>query len=82
MPAEEPGLVAELMLKSWPQRRWAARIYHAFAVATGRAGFVRSEYLKRPRSSCRLARPAVNPESADAGYQMRRSAQTCELRHV
>jgi hypothetical protein len=30
VPAEEPGLVDELMLKSWPQRRWAARIYHAF----------------------------------------------------
>jgi hypothetical protein len=23
-------LVSELMLKSWPQRRWAARLYHAF----------------------------------------------------
>jgi hypothetical protein len=30
VPSEEPGLVNELMLKSWPQRRWAARIYHAF----------------------------------------------------
>jgi ATP-grasp domain len=30
VPSEEPGLVDELMLKSWPQRRWAARIYHAF----------------------------------------------------
>jgi hypothetical protein len=23
-------LMSELMLKSWPQRRWAARLYHAF----------------------------------------------------
>jgi len=30
VPSEEPGLVSELMLKSWPQRRWAARLYHAF----------------------------------------------------
>ena len=30
VPSEEPGLVDELMLKSWPQRRWAARVYHAF----------------------------------------------------
>jgi hypothetical protein len=30
VPSEEPKLVDELMLKSWPQRRWAARIYHAF----------------------------------------------------
>jgi carbamoylphosphate synthase large subunit len=30
VPSEEPDLVGELMLKSWPQRRWAARLYHAF----------------------------------------------------
>jgi hypothetical protein len=30
VPHDEPQLVRELMLKSWPQRRWAARIYHAF----------------------------------------------------
>jgi hypothetical protein len=30
MPLEEPKLMSELLLKSWPQRRWAARIYHAF----------------------------------------------------
>ena len=30
VPSEEPGLMGELMLKSWPQRRWAARLYHAF----------------------------------------------------
>jgi hypothetical protein len=30
VPSEEPQLVSELMLKSWPQRRWAARLYHAF----------------------------------------------------
>lgn len=30
VPSEEPALVGELMLKSWPQRRWAARLYHAF----------------------------------------------------
>jgi carbamoylphosphate synthase large subunit len=29
VPTEEPGLAAELMLNSWPRRRWAARIYHA-----------------------------------------------------
>jgi hypothetical protein len=30
VPSEEPQLVSELMLKSWPQRHWAARLYHAF----------------------------------------------------
>jgi hypothetical protein len=30
LPLEEPDLVQELMRKPWPQRRWAARIYHAF----------------------------------------------------
>jgi hypothetical protein len=30
IPLEEPGLMSELLLKSWPQRRLAARIYHAF----------------------------------------------------
>jgi ATP-grasp domain len=30
MPLEEPHLMSELLLKSWPQRRWAARVYHAF----------------------------------------------------
>jgi hypothetical protein len=30
VPSEEPELHAELMLQSWPQRRWAARFYHAF----------------------------------------------------
>jgi ATP-grasp domain-containing protein len=29
VPSEEPQLTAELMLKSWPRRQWAARIYHA-----------------------------------------------------
>jgi carbamoylphosphate synthase large subunit len=30
VPLEEPQLLGELMLKSWPQRRWGARLYHAF----------------------------------------------------
>jgi predicted ATP-grasp superfamily ATP-dependent carboligase len=30
VPYEEPQLMKELMLKPWPQRRWAARLYHAF----------------------------------------------------
>jgi hypothetical protein len=30
LPSEDPQLMAELLLKSWPQRRWAARLYHAF----------------------------------------------------
>lgn len=30
MPLEEPQLMGELMLKSWPRRRWGARLYHAF----------------------------------------------------
>jgi hypothetical protein len=30
VPSEEPQLMDELMLKSWPQRRWGARLYHAF----------------------------------------------------
>jgi ATP-grasp domain len=30
MPSELPALVAELRLDPWPQRRWAARIYHRF----------------------------------------------------
>jgi ATP-grasp domain len=29
-PFEEPQLMSELMLKSWPQRRWVARLYHSF----------------------------------------------------
>jgi hypothetical protein len=29
-PFEEPQLLRELMLKSWPQRRWLARFYHFF----------------------------------------------------
>jgi hypothetical protein len=30
LPSEEPQLMGELLLKSWPQRHWAARLYHAF----------------------------------------------------
>ncbi len=30
VPYEKPQLTAELKLKSWPERRWAARLYHAF----------------------------------------------------
>jgi hypothetical protein len=30
VPSDEPQLIDELMLKPWPQRRWAARLYHAF----------------------------------------------------
>jgi hypothetical protein len=30
LPSEEPKLMSELLLKSWPQRHWAARLYHAF----------------------------------------------------
>jgi hypothetical protein len=33
VPHEEPHLVHELMQKSWPQRRWASRLYHAFRPA-------------------------------------------------
>jgi len=29
VPWEEPHLVSELMLEPWPQRRWAARLYHS-----------------------------------------------------
>lgn len=29
VPWDEPKLVSELMLEPWPQRRWAARLYHA-----------------------------------------------------
>jgi carbamoylphosphate synthase large subunit len=29
-PYDEPRLLRELMLKSWPQRRWIARFYHSF----------------------------------------------------
>lgn len=29
LPADEPQLLRELMLKPWPQRQWAARLYHA-----------------------------------------------------
>jgi hypothetical protein len=29
VPSEAPRLMRELMLKSWPQRRWGARVYHA-----------------------------------------------------
>ena len=30
VPSEEPRLMSELMLESWPHRRWGARLYHAF----------------------------------------------------
>jgi ATP-grasp domain len=30
VPSEEPQLMGELMLTSWPRRRWGARLYHAF----------------------------------------------------
>jgi predicted ATP-grasp superfamily ATP-dependent carboligase len=30
VPSEEPRLMGELMLESWPHRRWGARLYHAF----------------------------------------------------
>jgi ATP-grasp domain len=29
VPFEEPQLMRELMLESWPRRQWAARLYHA-----------------------------------------------------
>lgn len=29
VPADEPQLLRELMLKPWPQRQWAARLYHS-----------------------------------------------------
>jgi hypothetical protein len=28
VPWDEPQLVRELLLEPWPQRRWAARLYH------------------------------------------------------
>jgi hypothetical protein len=31
IPSEEPRLVRELLLPSWPQRQWAARLYHAMS---------------------------------------------------
>jgi hypothetical protein len=34
VPYEEPQLMRELMLNPWPQRRWAARLYHAFRPLT------------------------------------------------
>jgi hypothetical protein len=34
VPYEEPRLMRELMLNPWPQRRWAARLYHAFRPLT------------------------------------------------
>jgi hypothetical protein len=30
VPSEDPQLMGELMLTSWPRRRWGARLYHAF----------------------------------------------------
>jgi hypothetical protein len=30
VPSDEPALQAELRLPPWPQRQWAARLYHAF----------------------------------------------------
>jgi len=30
VPSKEPQLMGELMLESWPHRRWGARLYHAF----------------------------------------------------
>jgi len=31
VPTEEPRLVRELELPSWPQRQWLSRLYHGFA---------------------------------------------------
>lgn len=30
IPSDEPQLMGELMLESWPERQWPARLYHAF----------------------------------------------------
>jgi hypothetical protein len=30
VPTDEPRLMEELVLKSWPRRQWASRLYHAF----------------------------------------------------
>jgi hypothetical protein len=30
VPSDEPRLMEELVLKSWPRRQWASRLYHAF----------------------------------------------------
>jgi hypothetical protein len=40
IPWEEPKLVHELMLDSWPARQWAARVYHFFRPITRSAPVV------------------------------------------
>jgi hypothetical protein len=56
LPSEDPLLMAELLLKSWPQRRWVARLYHAFNPQDRADPIVFEELnqLSNTRSSSRL----------------------------
>ena len=55
VPPNEPGLTAELKLRPWPQRRWAARLYHAIRpvkrIATIEYGNLAPHSIDRGRSA-------------------------------
>ena len=50
MPVDQPALLAELKRDPWPQRRWAARLYHK-ARPMERISSVEYEFVAAPRSA-------------------------------
>jgi hypothetical protein len=64
VPWDEPALEAELKLPPWPERQWAARLYHAFRPLDRSAAV---EYDKPDETNAMAARAA--PRRADVAVR-------------
>jgi hypothetical protein len=58
LPCDEPDLIAELERDPWPQRRWAARLYHAVRPIK-RTVAIDYENLNAPVRRAQAAPPSV-----------------------
>ena len=53
VPCDEPHLMSELKKKSWPQRQWAARIYHAFRPWIGHTQLCSRNWPRSPHKAAK-----------------------------
>jgi hypothetical protein len=58
VPHDEPRLARELLLKSWPQRRLLARLYHAFKPPIQTSPYVFEEFATTDAVVAAAANPA------------------------
>jgi hypothetical protein len=58
VPRDEPELVAELELEPWPQRRWAARLYHTLRPIKPTAA-IEYETLRSPVRRAQPVSPSI-----------------------